>query len=105
MTESYVSIRDDAVKKLNDNLLLIREQYNVSSIGIFGSVARGEDTVESDIDILFSFQEGCVSFRSFLNLADYLESLFNRKVDLIPGDGVSPYVTSSVMNEVIWAHG
>lgn len=105
MTETYVSIRDDAVKKLNDHLPRIREQFKVSSIGIFGSVARGEDSADSDIDILFSFREGCVSLDAFLGLADYLESLFEKKVDLIPDDGLSPYMRPYIEAEVIWSHG
>ena len=105
MTESYVSIRDDVLKKLNAQLQHIRERFKVSSIGVFGSVARGEDSPDSDIDILFSFQEGCVSLDRFLDLADYLESLFDKKVDLIPDDGVSPYLKPIITKEVVWSNG
>ena len=93
------------VKKLNDHLPRIREQFKVASIGIFGSVARGEDSADSDIDILFSFREGCISLDAFLGLADYLESLFEKKVDLIPDDGLSPYMRPYIEAEVIWSHG
>ncbi|MBO5368097.1 nucleotidyltransferase domain-containing protein, partial [Methanocorpusculum sp.] len=47
----YVSIRDDVVKKLEVNLPEIRERFGIETLGLFGSVSRGEDTAESDIDI------------------------------------------------------
>ena len=55
---SYVSIKEDVLAKLKENLPEIRERFFVDIIGIFGSVSRGEDTAESDVDVLYTFSEG-----------------------------------------------
>jgi predicted nucleotidyltransferase len=51
-------------------------------IGIFGSIARDEDLPESDIDILYRF-ENVIGFSKFFNLQEYLEKNLTKKVDLV----------------------
>lgn len=51
----YTSIKEDVLKKLEANLPEMRERFGIETIGIFGSVSRGEDTPRSDIDILYKF--------------------------------------------------
>ncbi|MDO5845088.1 MAG: nucleotidyltransferase family protein [Methanocorpusculum sp.] len=97
----YKSIKEDVLKKLETNLPEIRKRFGIETIGIFGSVARGEDLPDSDVDIVFSFQTGKVSLDNFLDLADYLENLFSKKVDLIPDDGISPYLRQIISKEVV----
>ncbi len=80
---SDVSIKEDVLARLKENLPEIRERFFVDIIGIFGSVSRGEDTAESDVDVLYKFSEGKGSYDTFLDLADYLENLFQRKVDVV----------------------
>jgi predicted nucleotidyltransferase len=58
----------------------IRDRFAVRRIGLFGSLVRGEETKESDIDILVEFEDP--TFRNFMNLAFFLEYLFGRRVDL-----------------------
>ena len=77
----YVSIRDDVVKKLEEHLPEIRERFGIETLGLFGSVSRGEDTAESDIDILYRFKPGIKTYHAMLDLADYLEELFGRSGD------------------------
>lgn len=51
----YTSIKEDVLKKLEANLPEMRERFGIETIGIFGSVSRGEDTPRSAIDILYKF--------------------------------------------------
>lgn len=51
----YTSIKEDVLKKLEANLPEMRERFGIETIGIFGSVSRGEDTPRSDIDSLYKF--------------------------------------------------
>ena len=97
----YVSIKEDVLVKLKENLPDIRERFFVDTIGIFGSVSRGEDTSESDVDVLYRFSEGKCSFSVFLDFADYLENLFHRKVDLVSLDFIDPYVKPYVEKDMI----
>ena len=97
----YVSIKDDVLKKLEENLSEIRERFGIETIGLFGSVSRGEDTPDSDVDILYTFRKGESTLSNLLNLGEYLESLFSRKVDLVAKDWISPYIRSEIIAEVI----
>ena len=97
----YTSIKEDVLRKLDSCYSELRERFGVDTIGIFGSVSRGEDTADSDVDVLIAFQEGKVSFSSFIHLADYLEELFGRRVDLLTKDGMSPYMRPYIEAEVI----
>lgn len=54
---SDVSIKEDVLARLKENLPEIRERFFVDIIGIFGSVSRGEDTAESDVNVLYKFSE------------------------------------------------
>ncbi|HWQ65354.1 MAG TPA: nucleotidyltransferase family protein [Methanospirillum sp.] len=83
----------------------IRERFGVKKIGIFGSFARGDQTSKSDVDILVELKTEYKTLKNFVALADYLESLFNRKVDLITVEGIDPYIRSRVEAEVIWVEG
>lgn len=90
MSSVYVSIKEDVLKKLEVNLPEIRERFGIETIGIFGSVARGEDTPESDVDVLYRFYPNRIDYFAFLDLADYLKDLFGRKVDLVSLDDLRP---------------
>ena len=98
----YVSIRDDVVKKLEEHLPEIRERFGIEMLGLFGSVSRGEDTAESDIDILYRFKPGIKTYHAMLDLADYLEELFGRPVDLTAADWISPLLKSHIEADVIF---
>jgi len=84
---------------LSRNRKLLKK-YSVERIGLFGSLARDEATDESDIDLLVDFEEK--SFDNFIELAFELEKLFNRKVDLLTEQGISPYILDYIKNEVRW---
>lgn len=80
----------------------LRNKFGVDKIGIFVSAIRGEDQNNSDVDVVFTFLPGKISLDRYLEFADYLESLFGRKVDLISDDGLSLYIRPEVMSEVVW---
>ncbi|MCZ0862411.1 nucleotidyltransferase family protein [Methanocorpusculum vombati] len=58
MDEPYISIKSYILKTIEQELPCLRKSYDIAEIGIFGSVSQGEDTPESDIDILYTFQPG-----------------------------------------------
>jgi predicted nucleotidyltransferase len=73
--------------------------YHPVRIGIFGSVARGEDSPGSDIDILYHFQH-VIKFSKFLNLREYLEKHLAKKVDLVDEQFVHPGMKPHIMNDL-----
>jgi len=68
------------------------------NVRLFGSVARGEETPESDIDFLVDLEAGC----SLLDLGGALiklQELLGRKVDIVTERGLHWYVRDKIMNE------
>lgn len=97
--------KNPAIKRLEKAAPGIRESFGVKRIGIFGSFARGDQTRKSDVDVLVELADGYSTLRNFIDLADYLEGLFKRKVDLITVEGVDKYIRHRVEEEVIWVEG
>ena len=99
------SRRNPAVKKLAAAALALRSRYGIERIGIFGSFARGEQKRGSDIDVLVDFASGHATLKNLVDLAECLESLFKRKVDLSTLEGLDRYIREYVEAEVIWVGG
>lgn len=73
------------------------ERYGVASLEVFGSVARGEDRPDSDIDLLYVLKPGTrLGFRLF-DLEDELAELFGRPVDLVARKAVNKYLRRQVL--------
>ncbi len=71
----------------------------VTSLGVFGSMARGEATAESDIDLLVEFGER-KSLLDVVRLQRELSATLGRKVDLLTRDAISPYLRERILSEV-----
>ena len=75
-------------------------EFGVSSLSLFGSVARGEATEASDVDLLVRF-EGRATFDRYMDLKLFLEDLIGRRVDLVTEkalrEEVRPYVEQELL--------
>lgn len=71
-------------------MLEIAARHGASNIRLFGSVVRGEEGPDSDIDLLVDMAEDR-GFDDYLSLAEELERLTERRVDLVTTRGLSPY--------------
>jgi uncharacterized protein len=83
------------VKSLSTILSLIlknkpglQKKYPIKTIGVFGSVARGDNNETSDVDILVEFEKPIGI--EFIDLANELEAILQQKVDLISRAGIKP---------------
>lgn len=76
------------------------QKFGVKRIGIFGSFASDEQNAESDIDLLVEFIKGQKSFQNFMSTANLAESIFDRKVELVTPQSLSPYIAPYVEKEV-----
>ena len=101
MSGSYVSIRGEVLRKLERELPFLQREFDIETIGVFGSVSRGEDTPESDVDVLYTFRNGAIGIKKFLDLADFLEDLFGRKVEVLSEQYLSPYIRPYVEADVV----
>ena len=90
--------RDDIERILKAQKSYLSEHFYVDRIGVFGSYARDQHTESSDIDILVEFSRP-VGFK-FIDLKEYLESLFNKKVDLVTPNALKPVMKEEIIKEV-----
>jgi uncharacterized protein len=76
------------------------KKHGVKSLSVFGSVARGEATAESDIDMLVEFDQP-VGLFEFIRLKQYLEELTGRQVDLVTPDALRPLMRADILKEAV----
>lgn len=86
--------REEALRILREHKAEL-DAMGVSSLSLFGSVARDEAGPESDVDLLVDFSEP-ETFATYMDAKLYLEDLFGRRVDLVTESGlrerIRPYV-------------
>ena len=83
--------REEIQKQLRALKADLKRDYHVSSIGIFGSVARDEQSEESDLDLLVSFDEP-VSLFDVVRLEQELESRLEVDVDVVTEGSLKPRI-------------
>jgi len=97
---------DTPVQTKEEILSLIIEQQDrikalgVKRLGLFGSFVREEHSAASDVDVLVEFEQGRKTFDSFIQLSFLLEDLFQRRVELVTTESLSPYIGPKIMSEV-----
>lgn len=75
-------------------------EFGVSSLALFGSTVRGENTPRSDIDILVDFADGQETYTNYLTVCEILQQTFKRyKVDIVTKNGLSPYIGPAILDE------
>lgn len=90
-------------KLIADNQIAITnlaKQYGVKTICLFGSMAKDEVSDTSDVDFLVELEQG----RDLFDLGELLidlQTLLNRKVDLVTKDSLHPRLYSRVVNEAL----
>ena len=75
-------------------------KFGVNKIGLFGSFVRGENEKQSDIDFLVEFESDMKTYNNFIELVFFLESIFNREIELLTPESLSPYLKSHILEEV-----
>ncbi len=71
---------------------------------MFGSVARGEDRPDSDVDILVEFEPGAEgSIYQYMNLKAYIAGLFDGPVDVIDRDALKPHLRGPSARDAVYA--
>ena len=76
----------------------LRDRFGVKSLGLFGSMARGEASSRSDVDILVEFV--APSFDHYMDLKFYLEERLGRPVDLVLKGSLKPALRERILREV-----
>jgi len=95
------STRQDILASLKKLKREVAKEYSVKTMGVFGSVARNEQTGQSDIDLLVEFSKP-VGFVTFMRLENFLSGRLGNKVDLVTPDSLKPVIRQDVLSEVIY---
>jgi uncharacterized protein len=76
------------------------QHHSVRELSLFGSAARGEMGPASDIDVMVEFDPAArIGILKFESLAESLDALAGRKIDLVTKRGLKPWVRHNVLNE------
>ncbi len=88
------------IDRIDRKITPILEKYSVTRAGIFGSVARGEEREDSDVDILVEIEEP-LSLLGFIGLKLEIEEALGRKVDLGEYSTIKPVVREQILSEEV----
>ncbi len=91
-------------KKEIDIIINTLKPYNPKRIGLFGSVARNEETPTSDIDILYSFNSP-ISLFGLVDIQNALQKKLHKKIDLVSQNAVHPLLKESIFNDLKIIYG
>lgn len=93
--------RDEILRVLASHRTDLRRR-GVTSLGLFGSAARGDARPESDIDLVVEFDPAAqIDLFDLMDVEAYLSDLLGRPVDLVPRAGLKRRVRERAIGEVV----
>ena len=90
----------EQVRRRREEIERVARRYGARDVRIFGSVARGDDSPDSDLDVLVKFEAG----RSLLDLVGIqqdLEELLGCRVDVVSEGGISPHLEGRILADAV----
>lgn len=91
---------EQIIRCLQSRMHVIRRDFGVRSLALFGSVSRDENHCASDVDILVQF-DGPATLQGYVGLKAYLEELLNRPVDLATTAALKPRLKNQIQKDLI----
>ncbi|MFZ4427370.1 MAG: type VII toxin-antitoxin system MntA family adenylyltransferase antitoxin [Saprospiraceae bacterium] len=92
------------IEEIKDTIVPILVRHHIKRAGIFGSMAKGNATFDSDIDILVELGVP-MSLLEFIRIKYELEDLLGKKVDLVEYQAVKPRLKNQILSEEIRIYG
>ncbi len=86
---------------LKENKEVLKKEFKIKEIGIFGSYVHNRQKEESDVDILVEFEE-VPSLLKFIHIENYLSELLGVKVDLVTKNALKPYIGKIILKKVMF---
>jgi predicted nucleotidyltransferase len=78
----------------------LAEKYHVRSLEVFGSYVRGEQSAESDFDVLVTFDK-TPGLLQYVALENHLSDLLGVKVDLVMKSALKPRIGQNILREAV----
>jgi hypothetical protein len=96
--------RDQILTFLAQNKKLFRDKYYIIRIGIFGSYARGDQNIKSDIDLLVEFEDNTQDLYDLkLQIKDFFRTKLGIEVDICREKYIKPRIKKSILKETVYA--
>ena len=95
------AVRDQVLAVLRENRGRLAAVYGVRDLRLFGSVARGEATQTSDVDLVVDFDPDRITLPAFLDFSEDLEALLGRRVDIVSLQKLAPRLRAQVEAEAV----
>jgi len=92
-------MRQNPLTKHHEVIEKIAKESGISYLAVFGSYARGEQTENSDIDLLVEFSKP-VGLLHLINTEHKLEDALGIKVDLITKNGLSKHIRPYIKSDI-----
>ena len=83
---------------MREELPYLKNQFSVKKIGLFGSYAEETQSAESDIDIIIEFEKPIGL--SFMDLIEYLENLFKKRIDILTSAGIKSIRNKKIADDI-----
>ena len=96
--------RDQILSFLSQNKKLLRDRFHIIRIGLFGSYARGEQNLNSDIDLLVEFEDNTQDLYDLkIQLKDFFKKNIGLEVDICREKYIKPRIKNSILKETVYA--
>ncbi|MES2961726.1 MAG: nucleotidyltransferase domain-containing protein [Pseudomonadota bacterium] len=91
----------EELQQKREKIYAIAEKYGISNIRVFGSVARGEETIQSDVDLLVSISKHKGMGFDLIRFEREFSEEFHKKTDVISENGIHNSLKEKIFNEAI----
>ena len=90
----------DRIAQIKRKIMPILKRYGVIKAALFGSVVRGDERKDSDIDILVDIEKD-IGLLEFIGLKQDLEDALGRPVDLVEYGTIKPLLKDRILSEQV----
>ena len=84
------------IEEVKKKIIPVLKQYGVIRASVFGSVARGEDRPDSDVDVLVEIPRP-YGLIEFIGIKNALEDALDKKVDLVEYKSIKPRIKDNII--------
>ncbi|MDO9283116.1 MAG: nucleotidyltransferase family protein [Methylotenera sp.] len=88
----------ELIRSKKSDILAIATRHGAKNVRVFGSVARGEDTDTSDVDLLVSMEKNR-SLYDLIGLQQEIQDILKRNVDVLTDRSINPYLQAQILQE------
>jgi predicted nucleotidyltransferase len=88
------------IQDKKSDILAIAARHGAANVRLFGSVARGDDSETSDVDLLVSMEKNR-SLYDLIGLQQDIQKILNRKVDVLTDKSINSYLQTKILQEAV----